>query len=186
MAAAPTCKIAVINLQKVIKDYVKFQNVQKEMKDKSEFYRQQVDALNAKAKSLQAEGEKPTATADQREVLGRQIKDLQRQVQDKTEEANGAMQKLHFDRMVTTYKEVQDAVGAYARVRGIELVMHYQDGIDSEQWTPTFFSRRLTNTACQPIYMAPGVDVTVPVTQMLNAKVTANSGVVPGVPVAPR
>ena len=39
----------------------------------------------------------------------------------------------------------------------------------------------MSNGACQPIYMAPGMDVTAQVTQMLNAKFTGNAAA-PAVP----
>lgn len=184
-AAAPiSSKIAVINLQRVIKDYAKFKNMQADMKKEADGYRAQIDTFNGRIKSLQAQGEAPTATAEQRESIGRQIKDLQRQAQDKSEEYNGLLQKHQFDHMVATYKDIQDAVSAYARPRGIEMVMHYQDGIGSEMYMPQFFGRRMSNGAFMPIYTAPGMDITDEVIRMLNSKMpSAAASPVQGAPV---
>jgi Skp family chaperone for outer membrane proteins len=185
-AAHCTCKIACINLQKVIKDYLKFKNLQADMKKEADGYRMQIDTFNAKIKQIQAQGEQPTATPEQRETLARQIKDLQRQAQDKSEEFNGLLQKHQFDHMVATYKDIQDACAAFCRSSGIELLMHYQEGEGSEMYMPQFFSRRMSNGACQPIYMAPGMDVTAQVTEMLNARIRGSAAAPAAPGAAPR
>jgi Skp family chaperone for outer membrane proteins len=176
-ATAPTgvctSKIACINLQKVIKNYLKFKNVQAEMKKEAEGYAAQIDGFKAKIKQLETQAAGPTTTPEQRERIAKDIKDVQRQAQDKSEEFNGMLQKHQFDQMVATYKDIQAAVEAFARSRGLELVMHYQDGEGPEMYMPQFFSRRMSNGACQPVYMASGMDITESVTKMLNDRLTS-------------
>ena len=149
------------------------------MKKEADGYRVQIDGFQAKAKQLQTAAE--TAPADQREKIAKDIKDLNYQAQSKSEEFNAQLQKHQFDQMVNTYKDIQEAVAAFSRSRGLELVMHYQDGEGTEMFIPQFFSRRMSNGACQPIYMAGGMDITEPVTKMLNDRITGGSAAAPGV-----
>lgn len=172
-APACTSKIAVINLQKVIKNYKKFQNMQADMKKEADSYRVQIDGLQAKIKQLQSQAELPATTGEQREKIAKDIKDMQRQGQDKSEEYNALLQKHQFDHIVATYKDIQKACDVFARARGLEMVMHYQDGEGPEMYMPQFFGKRMSNGACQPVYMAPGMDITESVTEMLNRSLTS-------------
>jgi Skp family chaperone for outer membrane proteins len=181
-AGVCTSKIAVINLQKVIKNYLKFKNIQAEMKKEAEGYAAQIDGFKAKIKQLETAGVGPTVTQEQRDRIAKDIKDLQRQAQDKSEEFNGMLQKHQFDQMVATYKDIQEAVAAFAKPRGIELIMHYQDGEGPEMYMPQFFSRRMSNGACQPVYMASGMDITDEVTNMLNRRINPGSAAAPAAP----
>ena len=97
-AAHCTSKIACINLQKVIKDYLKFKNVQADMKKEADSYRVQIDTFNAKIKQLQTQGELPTTTPEQRETIARQIKDVQRQAQDKERATQQHVVQAHWYR----------------------------------------------------------------------------------------
>ena len=177
---ACTSKIAVINLQKVIKNYAKFKNMQQDMKKEADGYRIQIDSFQAKIKQLQTTAELPGTTPEQREKIAKDIKDIQRQGQDKSEEYNGLLQKHQFDQIVATYKDIQVAVAAFSRARGLELVMHYQDGEGPEMYMPQYFSKRMSNGACQPVYIAGGMDITDQVTEMLNKSLSAVAPAGPG------
>jgi Skp family chaperone for outer membrane proteins len=174
-APAPTSKIAVVNLQKVIKDYVKFKNMQAEMKAKADGYRQTMEAFATQIKNKQTQADQPTTSSEMKERLIKEIKDLQRQGQDKGEEFQANLQKAQFEQLVATYKDISAAVEAFARARGIEMVMQYQDGVGPEMYLPAFFTRRMSNGACQPLYTAPGVDITESVIQMLNSRMTSTA-----------
>jgi Skp family chaperone for outer membrane proteins len=111
------------------------------------------------------------ATTDsQKEEINKRVKDIQRRGEDKNNEAQKVMSKMQFDDLLVIYKDIRDAVENYARPRGIELVMQYEDGVGSETYMPNFFSRKMANNACQPIYAAPGIDITQDIIKMLNIK----------------
>ena len=67
--------------------------------------------------------------ADQRADFEKEIKRLQREMQDKTEEARTALDKKQGDIIVLVYKEVEEAVNTYARQAGLEMVLHYNDAV---------------------------------------------------------
>jgi Skp family chaperone for outer membrane proteins len=173
-AAAPSSKIAIVNVQYVIKNYTKYTNMQNEMRIKAEGYKKDLETLNAQITAANAEIAKATTDA-QREEINKKVKDIQRRGEDKNNEAQKVMSKMQFDDLLTIYKDIRQAVDDYARPRGIELVMQYEDGVNAEAFLPTFFSRRMANNACQPIYAAPGIDITQEVIFMLNGKLRASA-----------
>lgn len=180
MQPAPSAspKIAVINLGQVIRNYVKFKNFEADMNAKKAQYRQQLEQKNNQLLQLQAEAGKLTTDAARREQLDRQARDLQRQAQDMSEDAKATLQKMEFDQLVAAYKDIQDATASYARPRGIDMVLHFNDAIGTDQYLPQFFGRKLANGACYPLYVQPNLDITNEITAMLNAKAGQAPGAV--------
>lgn len=165
-------RIAIINLGQVIKNYQKFKDFEADLKRESESYQKALVSRRDRATALQAEMSKPTTDAARRDQLEKEIKGIQREMQDLTDEGKQKLGKKEYDQLVQTYKEVQDAVTFYARAKDIELVMHYNDGIGSDAYLPQIFQRKITNGACWPMYIAPGMDITADVTTMLNSRFT--------------
>ena len=60
------------------------------------------------------------------------------------------------------------AVTRYARANNIELCLHYNDGVGRDDFSPAIFPRKLANGACQPMYIAPGMDISGSHHEMLN------------------
>lgn len=165
--------IALINLGQVIKNYTKFKNLQAEVGAEGQKIQKELDGKKALATSKQNEAADPKTPPARREQLEKEIRDLQRQGQDLADDAKNRLGKMEYDRLVQTYKEVQEAVSAYARSRNIELVMHYTDGIGTDAYLPQIFQRKLSNGACFPMYMSPGLDITQDITNMLNQRFAA-------------
>jgi Skp family chaperone for outer membrane proteins len=165
-------RVAVVNLGQVIRNYVKFQNFEATMNSKKAEVRKNIDGINNRLTALQAEAAKPETPTARREQIDKEMRELQRQAQDYTEDSKANLSKAEFDHLVQTFKEVQEAVTAYARTRSIELVLHYTDAIGTDQYLPQFFARKLQNGACYPLYAHPSLDITSEVTNMLNSRVT--------------
>jgi Skp family chaperone for outer membrane proteins len=178
VAAAPASKIAIINVAHVIKNYAKYTNMQNDMRIKAEGYKKELEQMNAQITAAQGDAAKATTDA-QREEITKRVKDIQRRGEDKNNEAQKVMSKMQYDDLVVIYKDIRQAVDDYARPRGIELVMQYEDGVGPEAYMPALFSRKMANNACQPIYAAPGVDITQEVLNMLNAKTRAGLSTAP-------
>ena len=172
-SSALRTRIAVINLGQVVKHYTKFQNFEKSLKDDEEWYNKQYDAKKAEIVTREGEIKKPTTSEAQRDQYTHDITVLQRQIQDLAEDGKKKIGKKQFDAMVQTYQEVRDAAALYAKNANIDLVLHYNDGVGEEAFSPMVFSRKLANGACMPMYVAPGMDITDEVTQMLNRNVAS-------------
>jgi Skp family chaperone for outer membrane proteins len=192
-AAAPLqTRIALVNLGEVIKNYQKFKMYQEQLKNDSLPLQKELEQKRALAVAKDAEAKKPETPADKREQLLKEIKVMEREMQDKVDEANNTFGKRRMDQLVTIYKDVQAAVGAYARSYAIELVLQYSEGNETEKFSPTNLQQKLGNQACMPIYNDPRMDITQSVITMLNqhmATTTPTSGTVPAghaAPAAPR
>lgn len=168
-------RIAVVNISQVIKNYRKYQSFQEELKQQSKTAQQAVDACKAQAMAEQKEMEQPTVTPERRDQLERDMKRLQRQAQDQIEDARMKMGKREFDELVKIYKDIKDAVDAYARAYALELVLQYQEAQGADEYSPPFFQQKLANRACIPIYADPRMDITQNITDMLNQKLASLS-----------
>lgn len=177
-AAQPRTRVALINLGQIIKNYQKFKNFEEQLKNDTQWYQKEIDKRKVQMQQLTTDSAKMTDTA-QREQAERQMKTLQREVQDYTEDAKTKLSKREFDALVQTYREIQDAVGRYAKANDVELVMEYNDAIGNDVFSPPFFSRKLTNNACVPMYAAPGMDITGVVVEMLNRSMAATTPAAP-------
>jgi Skp family chaperone for outer membrane proteins len=166
-------RIAVINLGQVVKNYVKFKNFEEELKKDEEWYQKQYEEKRAQIVQREGKLKDPATSADDRERYTREITILQRQIQDLADDGKKKVGKKQFDAMVQTFKEVHDAAAIYAKNADIDLVLHYNDGIGEDAYNPMIFSRKLANGACMPMYVAPGMDITDAVTQMLNRNVAS-------------
>lgn len=178
-------RIAVVNLGQVIKNYQKFKVLSKDISDKSLAYKKAYDERQALVTARQAELSKDTTLAPRRDQIEHELRDLQRQMQDIVDDSKAKIGKMDFDNLVLTYKEVKDAVTAFARARNLEMVMHYNDGVAEDAYLPQIFSRKIANGACMPMYVADGMDITNDVTNMLNQRYASMAPPAPPVTGAP-
>jgi len=175
---APTMKVRLVNLQFVIKNYKRTEALRQEHTEVFKQFDNQIkqlkELIDARTKQLQ-----DPQYADKRDVIEKEIKRLQREMQDKTEEARAALDKKQGDLIVLVYKEVEEAVKAYARPAGIELVLHYNDAVlDTDRNTAPNVARKMSAGACMPMYITPGMDISQEIVNALNAKypATASTG----------
>ncbi len=167
---APQTKIALINLNYVVKNYAKFIALQGEMKGVLTEYQTKDKDLatrfDAKTKELQT----PNLPPAQKDKVDVELMNIKRAREDNSAAAGKKVLADKSDAgMVTLYIEVANAAKLYASARGIELVMHYNDALDqSEMWSAPNIARKLQAGACIPLYFQPGMDISPQVVQMLN------------------
>jgi Skp family chaperone for outer membrane proteins len=169
-SAEPRTRIALLNLGHVVKNYRKFQQFQEELKKavepyqlKDKQYRQQIEAH---AKALQD----PAKSQAEKEVLEKNLRTYQRQLEDNANEVKTFVGKKNDDQMVILYREVQEVAQRYAVSHGFELVLHYNDALPNtpDYYTPMNVARKMQAGACVPLYAANGMDISNPLIQTLN------------------
>lgn len=163
-------RVAMVNLAHVVKNYQKFQNLQREFEETYKTFDKQLESKRQLLVQYQAEAQKVQADTAAREQWERKMRDLQREMQDMGEEAKKQLSKKQGDQVVIIYKEIEEAVQVYARSKDIELVLHYNDMQPSDLYSPMNVSRKLGLGAAFPIYAAPGMDITNDITTMLNTR----------------
>ncbi len=95
---------------------------------------------------------------------------LQRQMQDIDEEAKKTLSKKQSDMMVLLYNDVVAVVKKYAVSHDLDLVMHYNDGVnDVEINAPENIFRKINSGPCVPVYWTGSIDISGDLIQTLNA-----------------
>lgn len=161
-------RIAMINLTYVVKNYTKFKTYQEELK-------KTVDPFQTKDNGLKAQGEKlakeaQTASAERRDQIERQLKELQRQMEDNKNDAQKVVVKKQEDQLKTLYMDVRSVVERYAAAHGYEMVLHYNDATTSEEyWSPQNIARKMQAGALVPMYMGTGIDISANIVSTLNS-----------------
>jgi Skp family chaperone for outer membrane proteins len=169
-AAAPLqTKIALVNIAQVIKNYNKYKGYQAQLKSELAPVEKELEAKRAAAVAKENEATKPETPPARREQLQKEIRAMQREMQDKIDEINSTTAKKRVEQLKTIYGDVQDAVAAFAKAYAYELVLQYSDGADTaEKMSGPALQQKLGNGACFPLYVDPRMDITAPVLQMLN------------------
>ena len=170
-AAAPLrTRIALVNLNQVIKNYEKYVNFQTELKAEVTNYDKEYDKMQNGLKEWQNRLQQlaPTDAAN-RDQAERAIREYQRRMQDMNDDTKKKIGAKADTQAIILYKEVETAVQRYARGNEIELVLHYNDAVgETELNHPVNIQRKLQTGACMPMYAAPGMDITKAVIDMLN------------------
>ncbi len=168
-AAQLQSRIALVNIAQVIKNYDKYKNYQAQLKAELAPLEKELEAKRAAAIAKENEAAKPDTPPARREQLQKEIRTMQREMQDKIDEINTSTAKKRLEQLQTIYRDIQDAVAAFAKAYAYELVFQYSDGADSaEKMSGPFLQQKLGNGACFPLYVDPRMDISASVTQMLN------------------
>jgi Skp family chaperone for outer membrane proteins len=182
-AAAPAAsplrtKIGLLNLSHVIKSYTKYQAFEREWQETLKGYDKTIEGKRSTMVAYQKELEKQLdqATRDKYEGYVRQ---LQREMQDVSEDAKKQLSKKRDEQAIIIYKEIEHAVQVYARAQDIDLVLHFNDAIvPQDLYSPVNIQRKLQIGACMPMYSNPQMDITQAIITMLNSQYasSANAG----------
>jgi Skp family chaperone for outer membrane proteins len=164
-------KAAILNLSYVIKHYKKWKDFQEEYKSALGRFDAQLKAQKEDLDELSKELMKPDLDADRRKQIEKQMKEIQRAMQDKTDEGKQTLAAMEAKQFSEIYKDVTGAAERHANANGIEMVMHYNDGTtDAEVNNPMNIGRKMGQGALFPLYVAPGMDISKDVLTALNEK----------------
>jgi Skp family chaperone for outer membrane proteins len=174
-AVAPTMKVRMVNLQYVIKNYKRTEALRAEHTELFKQYDAEIkktkDELDGRTRQLQ-----DPKFADSKDAIEKEIKRLQRLMQEKTDDARAALDKKQGEMIVLVYKEVEEAVKKYASLAGLEMVLHYNDAVaESDRNSAPNVARKISQSACMPMYMATGMDISQDIVNTLNAKYPATT-----------
>jgi Skp family chaperone for outer membrane proteins len=170
-----TTRVAIINLQQVIKQYRKWTDFEQNYKNAYQYYNAEFEKRKTQGVSLKSQLDK-TADDATKDKIQQQLKDLERQVQDLGETAKKQLGKMRDEQAVQIYREVEEAVQHYARANDIEMVLHYNDAIvPADMYNAVNIERKLQTGACMPMYSAPGMNITDTIAMMLNQRLGATA-----------
>lgn len=169
-ASQPTTRIAILNLSYVVKNYTKYTDFTNDMKKQVEVYETRVKAKKASYDQVVKEATKPDVTPQNREAYEKQIKSIQRELEDITNEGKRFVGQRSDEQMVALYGEIQRTAVRYAGARGYEMVLHFNDAQANtpEYLSPANIARKMQAGALMPLYVHPSLDISPLVVQTLN------------------
>jgi Skp family chaperone for outer membrane proteins len=169
-APRPRSRIAVLNIQYVIKNWKQFEIYNGEMKKALKPYQDKDASLKATAEKASQVAQDNTAAAEQREQAVRELKDLRRAVDENKAKAQKELGKLQEQQLKSIYQAVEEVTRRYARDHDLDLVLHYLDSTGAERSDPRNIARKMQTNALFPLYTAPGLDITKEILAALNDK----------------
>jgi Skp family chaperone for outer membrane proteins len=167
----PRTSIAVVNLAYILRNYEKAVEFQASAKDYMEAARKRENEAREKldelAKKLIAE-----KNADKRGELERKLRKENNQFEEWKAETQNHLYKEQEKQIVELHKEIRNATQRYANAHDIALVLQYQDADpDSPEFnSPQNAGRKMQAGAYMPFCVAPGLDISKELTDVLNAE----------------
>jgi Skp family chaperone for outer membrane proteins len=170
VAPPPQTKIALLNVTSVLKGYEKFKAFQEEMKSAAAGY-QKVDAdLTHQGEALYKEANTPTTTAERKEAIEQQLKELKRKAEDNKNVGTKALSKRQEQGITTIYLDIYHVAERIAKSRGFEMILQFNDLTDQrEYWSAQNIMRKLQAPGCTPMYWNGGLEITQDVVTTLNS-----------------
>jgi Skp family chaperone for outer membrane proteins len=171
-SAISRTRIALINVNKILKDYRKAsylgQSLMKETEVRGMELKSKQAAIAAMQKELQT-----AATPEIRDAKERDIRNLQRELEDLDAKHRREMTEKQNQMLTTVYGEIQNVIGILVKTYEVDLVFFYPDApSDAEKNLPVVLMQKLRPAAAFPIYHR-GLDFTDTVVATLNAQYPA-------------
>jgi Skp family chaperone for outer membrane proteins len=163
--------VGVVNLAYVLRNYQKATESQEKFRALYKEYEWRVQRLNKKLEATNKEMMQGDLKPAQREEREKEVRALQRQIQDLSDEARRALGNKQGETIVELYKEVQRAAARYAREHDLDLVLQYNDAAtEAEANSPPAVERRVGGPGCcLPLYVrSKAVDISDKVLAILN------------------
>lgn len=162
-------RTAVLNVNKVLKNFNKAQQLNKFISDKVNAYGAQINAKREEVTKLQAEIAKSVDPAQAEQLKKRGVQ-LEREMQDLDAEARKDISAQQGTIAVGIYRDIEGVIQRVAVANGFDLVMSYPDATtESEMYSQPNVVRKLAAQAAIPLYYKPHIDITDAVVQTLNA-----------------
>jgi RNA polymerase sigma factor (sigma-70 family) len=171
-------RIGLININRALKASKQFQSMQAGLRTQTKEAQREIETMKERLQKLEDEAGDPTAPPARRDERATRLRQFQRQFQDEANLAQSTLAKSSGAGLAKMYREVEDAANRIARQKGLELVMFYTDALtEADFYSSTNLQRKLTQPgALMPMIVAPGMDITEAVVEVLNQKATTPGG----------
>lgn len=174
-------RVALINMVQVLKNYKKAQNFESQIRDRAKTMEQQLKPYQDQLIKLRDEKSNPATTNQRKEQIDSQAKKLTFEGQQKEEELKKELIKINNEYVQQVYREVEQAVTAYARSQNYEMVLFYNDVVTAEDfYHPETLKRKLQlPAALMPMMVSPGMDISDAIVKTLNGPLAGGAGATP-------
>ncbi len=186
-AAPAQTRVAFVNIETVLQNYKKAVTYKEEMEKTIAPFRTDADTLKKDMIRWEQELNDPGSPTKikefNRERWAEAIKNNKRKLEDLTTKVGKIIGKKQEEQVVQLFSEVNEAVQRYALTNGFHVVMSYGQPSKVAPLSFENISRQLQGmggTGCLSyMYIAPGLDISQAVIDMLNRGFTGGPTIVP-------
>jgi Skp family chaperone for outer membrane proteins len=166
----PGTRVAVVNINSVLKNFQKAQFQNNSIKQLVQSYAERMNKMKEEIARRQAEMPKPTTTPQAREQMEKEVLAFNRQLQDLDNEARKVVTAKQGEIAVGIFREIETVVDAVAKTNNFDLVLSYPDATTKdEMYVVDNVVRKMASQAAIPLYYKPHIDLTNAVIATLNA-----------------
>jgi Skp family chaperone for outer membrane proteins len=178
-AGAPTSKIAIVNINKVLSGFNKAKALGQTLASQTQTYGTQMNDIRTKMAEAQKNAQNPALDAPKRDEFAVYIKALERQLEDLDAKARKEVGNEQQKILVAVYTDIQATVQRIATANGYELVLFYPDApSDADASNPAVIMNKLRPAAAMPVYHR-GLDITDNLVATLNQQFPAQVSAAP-------
>lgn len=169
-----TTKVAVFNIGVVLNKYQRASIAKEQLSKEVKRLQAEAKELNESIAKWQTALQSGEVPASKKELYEEKIINARRQLEDLNREARTTIGKKQEATLVELWKDVRQAVKVYAAEHGLDLVIVYGDVSDPLQQdvfpNVTRKMSALDQGGAMPFFMAPGVDVSEGLVELLNRR----------------
>lgn len=164
----PRTRVALFNLNLVIKEYHRYQEFQKSMKKEGEMHQKAIADRTNRIKKITDDIAIELDDAKKQELQKQALK-IRREVEDITAQARRDLARKGSEAMVVIYKDVRKAARVHAKAHRFDLVLHYEEATtDAEMDTAKNIMRKMNAGGAVPLFFRQELDISKPVIKALN------------------
>jgi Skp family chaperone for outer membrane proteins len=154
----PHC--GLINTAYVLKHWSKASQFSKEMQEHYKPFQTKEQQLREQMLEVQKELLDSSLAQEKRDQLQKRVQNLTDSLQQNSKSARDALQEKSGKQLLALYQDLHEASRRYAEAHDLESVICYADAVTPEDLAnPHLIENKLKTSACWPMYMAPGVDI---------------------------
>ena len=169
---AGTTRVAVFNVGVVFNRYERAAAIKEEMAQEMKQLQQEAKELTQDLNAWQAALQKNDLPAGKKEKYEEKIIYGRRRLEDLSRQARTKVGKTQETSLIVLWKDIREAVKIYSTEHGIQLVIAYGDPKESEMVdlfpNVTRKMQTLDQGGSMPFFMAPGVDISEALVDLLN------------------
>lgn len=168
--AQPPTRIALLNMSYVTKKYKKCKTLADDFGAQQKQAEAKLLELKRNLTETTTRMNDPKTSQTEREQLNKEVKRLDREIQDKQDEIRTTLGKSAADSTVMIFKEIENMAWRTANQMGATVVLHYSDPwfAKEDRYNPRAIDYRLNPGVCMPLWATDGVDISDLVTKYLD------------------
>jgi Skp family chaperone for outer membrane proteins len=169
-STVPKCRIALINLEQVLKESAKLASFAKENQKHLEPLQSKAKMIEAKIVSLTTSLAKKDLGKEKRLELETQLTENQHILKEITKETKDLAAQQTKEQEVRLYKDISGVAKRYTKQHDLDLIFHYKDKLvnDPDYFGPANVSRKIEAGALIPLYIRDGLDISNEIISLLN------------------